>query len=355
MSNSEIKNLSVTGMYVHTYDDVNGDNTGGVYWDGGSNNSIHDCTFSNEKFGAFFVYPGGATSSNISMYRNTVSNVSWGLVVGDGNASSTLTGTNSIHDNDISTFLPWDSTSAHDYYHHDGIFVFAGGAGSTAGGVQVYNNYIHGDCGTTGTAGVYLSGQSGLVNSALVFNNVIHPSANFWNDGLVYFFFAPHTGFYTNTLIGQSSSDSNSGMDIQGSSPANIRDNIFMNMAQAIYFADGSVTLDASDHNDYFGDGELVQIHAGANYNTLTGWQAVSGSYDAASSSGNPNLTSGNVPNAGSPVIGLGANLSSLSIGALDVDKAGTARPGTGTWDAGAYQHASGGSGIPDRSQRIMN
>ena len=52
----------------------------------------------------------------------------------------------------------------------------------------------------------------------------------------------------------------------------------------------------------------------------------------------NINATTG-MPNPGSAVIGVGANLTALGVATLDADKAGTPRPsGTSPWDAGAYE-----------------
>jgi hypothetical protein len=60
---------------------------------------------------------------------------------------------------------------------------------------------------------------------------------------------------------------------------------------------------------------------------------------DQASTTGG--LNSSGVPQAGSPVIGAGTNLTNLGITALDSDLAGNARPSTGAWDIGAYEYSA--------------
>src|SRR4029077_14964698 len=52
-------------------------------------------------------------------------------------------------------------------------------------------------------------------------------------------------------------------------------------------------------------------------------------------------------PQSGSPVIAAGANLTSLGIANLDVDKADVLRNPTGPWDAGAYQFCTGNACTP--------
>ena len=54
-----------------------------------------------------------------------------------------------------------------------------------------------------------------------------------------------------------------------------------------------------------------------------------------------PKLNADGTPQTGSPVIGLGANLTSLGLAGLLTDKAGHARPSSGTWDVGAYQYTT--------------
>ncbi len=74
-------------------------------------------------------------------------------------------------------------------------------------------------------------------------------------------------------------------------------------------------------------------------YGTVASWAAGCGC-DAGTKATNPNLNANMTLGAGSSAIGLGDNLSSLGIAALNSDKNGVAR-GAGAWDAGAYQFSA--------------
>ena len=71
---------------------------------------------------------------------------------------------------------------------------------------------------------------------------------------------------------------------------------------------------------------------------SVSTWQSATGQ-DAAPSAyvANANLSPAGVPQAGSPVIGVGANLTSLSILTLNKDIIGNPRLPVGAWTVGAY------------------
>lgn len=82
-----------------------------------------------------------------------------------------------------------------------------------------------------------------------------------------------------------------------------------------------------------------VGIGSGPSY-TLAAWQGLG--FDTHSATGDPKLDANYKPQTGSTAIGAARNLTSLSIAALNSDKAGVVRPGgTTMWDAGAYEYVA--------------
>jgi hypothetical protein len=97
-----------------------------------------------------------------------------------------------------------------------------------------------------------------------------------------------------------------------------------------------------TDHN--LGGSGNTFAWGNSQFSTFTEWKSKCGcdsnSFFGTLSKININATTG-MPNAGSAVIGVGANLTALGIATLDADKAGSPRPsGSSAWDAGAYQFA---------------
>ena len=89
---------------------------------------------------------------------------------------------------------------------------------------------------------------------------------------------------------------------------------------------------------------------------SFAAWQSYT-NQDASPSAyvANADLSSAGVPQSGSPAIGVGANLTSLSlgsllnglIGTLDTDILGNPRPVIGPWVAGAYANSGTGPQPP--------
>ena len=98
------------------------------------------------------------------------------------------------------------------------------------------------------------------------------------------------------------------------------------------------------DHNVY-GDGGTSAWIYDANYLTFTArmfhrWRSLAAGDENSRMVASARLSDVGVPLPGSPVVGVGANLSSFCHGALRALCAGitgTPRPASGPWDAGAY------------------
>jgi len=341
----EIRNLTILKIYVHTGGSSDFmDATYGVYGSNtvNANILIHHNTISDAGKTINLVYPSNQTSSNFRIYNNTLSRACWAIGIGDGNTNAILNGLK-IHDNDISDGYAWWDTG--DYCHLNGMHIFAAASGSTINNAEVYNNYHHGDWGgaTYGrghqTSAIRLAGLPGTMPGALVYNNVVTQPIAGDCPANGYIVFAPSGSggaVYNNTIVGGAGP---CGYGIQigfNTTNVTVKNNIVANVGRWIHVDTGS--LAASDNNLFY-NSAWGFFYLGTAYTTLATWQAAG--WDANSVVGNPNLNSTYHPLAGSTAIGLGANLTSLGIAALDFDKADVTRPGSGPWDAGAYQHSS--------------
>lgn len=351
VSNGEVKNLTISNIYVHTDPtDESGQNTYGVDWVDGNGISIDNNTIHDGKWCIYSAYHAAGTTSNINIFANTVYHCDHGAVIGDGDPGSTLQGTNAIYNNTIYDPANWDD-NANDN-HHDGIHLWAvNGSGSVGNNVALYDNYIYGSWGTHMNSLIYIEGNwvsTGAFNNLLVVNNGCTGGAGLLaiaGQGLG----GSKEYLYNNTVVGDSTQYC-SLISIQGGvQNAVAENNIAMTGAAAFYSTD-DITV-SLDHNLYYNWGGSGWTIGGKVYSTFSSYQSGSGQ-DAHGAASNPNLSSAYTLVAGSPAIGLGANLTSLGMTALDVDKAGVGRASSGSctsgvsgcWDAGAYQYAAANS-----------
>src|SRR5208282_5826388 len=112
----------------------------------------------------------------------------------------------------------------------------------------------------------------------------------------------------------------------------------------AIY-VEGSVAV--ANNNDYSGLSANTTFFDGSWYHGLSAWQSGTG-LDSQSSAGNADLSSNYHLSAGSAAIGLGGNLTSLNITALDSDQSGAPRSSSGAWDAGAFVYSGSQASQPN-------
>jgi hypothetical protein len=219
--------------------------------------------------------------------------------------------------------------------------------------LQVYNNYFHGTTGQTTTAQIFIESPGGPPSGTLnnitgaVFNNLLvqTEAGSGWNNGFIGVSNVSSTSHitlavYNNTFYSSDVAGQAIGVLFTAARTAiTLKNNIFRN-ARVGYGAGGSFT---TDYNMYY--------MASFNWDGAEGgpdpfipWK-VDCSCDAHSQSGNDPLLDVTtfIPQAGSPVIGFGTNLTGLGIAALNVDKAGNPRPSIGAWDVGAYQYVKVG------------
>jgi hypothetical protein len=331
-SNVEIRNLTCQNIYARTANtDHNmggGPSTNNCIFSTGSNISIHDNILHDAGWTVWYAMPSGS-ASNFSMYNNNIYNTDHGVGFGEGSASGkTFSGVN-IYNNHFHDPVNWDDGVAQgssqcyiagendcDWYHHDGIHMFAiCGDGTwcsqtTISNVNLYDNLFDGDWGTGISSLVFMEGLQYNLN---FFNNVaVMKSGVYANNGL-FNIGASTIQVFNNSTLGNYTSAGRC-LVLRGQGGANLaRNNV----------ASGCLS------------GYMLQVESGS----ITNDHNVSGTLAALG------LNSLGIPTSNSSiVVGAALNLSSLGITGLDSDKNGAARPTSGAWDAGAYNLAGSGS-----------
>jgi len=353
-ANCVIKNLHVDNLYVHIPgtsssqqgEDGPGPNgtATGMACDACSNFIIGPGNEAHDDFVGIEFNWLNISATNGEIYGNTVSRNNWGIL-----AAGISGGVNGlkIHDNDISDAFPWDDWA--DGNHHNGIFVFEVGPGSTISNLLQYNNYVHGDMGDICTAGlnhatafIFNDYNGGTWVAPLLFNNVLvntNPNCGPANGMLTVVSTSGSGGIYNNTFTGR-------GAAINVTGTLVIKNNIFSIVDLGISNLNG--TIAASDYNLFYGltganqapSAVMVDHNSSIKfYNDIPQWISSSG-FDTHASTANPNLTPSFQIGSGSGAV-TGTNLSSLGIAALNVDRAGNPRPASGSWNQGAYQGGS--------------
>lgn len=318
----EIANLGGYNMFVQRQADTHYAQHGTAFQIGGSDDHISYTDVSQAYTGIEIDYNAGA--ANIEMDHNSAHNVNF-AIVGSPFGNNTHANGYLIHDNEAYDWQNWDDVAGN-CCHHNGVILPTQGSNTDnvgIDGLQIYNNYWHGDSGAFMTAHIFLDCEEVgdyCFPGSLFFNN-IHvagaggnsPANGFMSIGsgnnLVY-----TIGVYNNTFMYTSQLG---GRCIQGSGAAwTFKNNTFLNCGQVYYTQTDSSQLVASDYNNfwiptsgaapmtYFGpDGSTNQTFAG--YKMATG-------FDAHSTNVTPNYNTTNfVPNSGSPLISAGLNVSS--------------------------------------------
>lgn len=300
-----------------------------------ANNTIHDAGN-----GIQIPYPASGTMSSITLTGNTIYHTVAGILVIQWSCSGTVNGL-IINANNIYDGYNWADPD--DNNHLDGIMLSvsngcSGGTNTnTISAPVVSNNFIHGNFGTRGhmTAYLFLSSDSGgTIPNALVYNNVFDQSIVYGADGGIYSQGgATNLQIYNNTFY---VSPNGAGYAMHWDSGVSGTFKFQNNIVQGTdyYLSNPSNSVTASEYNLYYGGSDYFQ-YGSTKYN-FSGWQGLG--FDAHAQNGSSaNLNSSYVPNAGSPAIGHGVNLTSLGITGLNSDAAGNSRPATGAWDIGAY------------------
>lgn len=362
--NVEIRNLTIANLYVHSSTaDSAVDQTGvNCISFSGSNVLIHDnimhdagwCLYENSSAG----------DGNVSIYNNTIYNIDhgWALAPSGHTASS---GPFSFYSNTVYGYSVWDTQS--NDYHHDGIHCYTsqtGGVGQHITALNIYNNLFKGPVGANVTGHIFLeggntSGSTPCMDSTshgYVYNNVFLADG-YMNDGLVGLY-AGNLAVYNNTIVGKDSTGGvcyGSGSDV---SSVVFKNNVVSSCNQLVSIQSPFTP----DYNIYASGGSNSFVCNGnfSNPSQLSNWQSCTGGDSHSSYNASAGLSSTGVPQAGSPVIGAGTNLTSLGITALDWDttdgnsSAPVQRPATGPWDVSAYLFGGAAVGAPNAPTSLI-
>lgn len=345
-----IQQLTIRGIYANQgsnsgASDAAGQGSNDIYVAGDNTSiSIHDNTLVAARAG---ISVGLAkTFTGLYIYNNNIFDHCWGIKVGEG--SGGFSGSDfQIHNNTITNWTNWQYPS--NTYHTDGIIVYVMAGSSLS--PQIYNNYIYGNLGSgSPTAFIfctYGTAPPGTVCS--IYNNVLISSgltAIWLKNG------QPGNQVYNNTIVGPGASGGIAVRLETSTTAMSFKNNLVSNWQRAIgSYTDLAAQIKASDHNVFHNTHQyLFTYNDGRGYHTWTQWQALG--FDAHSSTTDPRLGSNYQLQSGSSAVGLGANLSSLGLPALNMDKlgvvraaAGACKPGVaGCWDSGALQASSGRS-----------
>ena len=338
-SNCEFRNLNIGPIYTKSsggnepVGDIRGIQTLPSSGNGTwliHNNIIHDTS------SAIVYVPNGSNDNGFQAYNNVTYNINSSVDISNNN-NGTLTAA-SIHDNHFGATGNWDNSGCPD--HHNSLHAFA--YTTTNSGIDYYNNLIDGDWGNCPTSGLFIEGNGSVNQNVRVFNNLWLMTYQQENNGIVSITAGGYVRFYNNTVIGANSSDTCVGVTGNAGATVYIENNIISNCTTL--FAPSSLTGYTTVDNNIYGGNNTnpwTDQSIPAWYPTLALWQAhckcdTHSSYGASASW--VKVNSGGTLEAGSPAIAEGADLTSLSIPALDSDIAGIGRPGgSSPWDAGAY------------------
>jgi hypothetical protein len=350
-SNFTVKNLHISNLYIRTQNTNDSVDTSAISMEGSNSIASHN-TIDHTRVGIILAY---GKSSNLDISFNTSTFTEVAVIISDLYGGASLTGAK-VHDNDWGggAYL-WDSPS--NEWHHNGIHAWSvhpGTVGFT--GLQVYNNYMHGVWGSdtayakaTGgsshiTAGIYLETVG---DGPQVFNNVIQllGPLNQGQNGSIFCKTSDTPAescrnaiIVNNTIIGNNSGGSCTEISSTG---AIFKNNVCSGISYGLYTPYGETTSTVTANNNAYSQA----VNWGV-YDNWAGWQ--SHGQDLNSKLTNLNLNASSfLPNTGSPVIGLGANLTSLGITALDADILGMSRPSVGPWDSGAYVYGGSQVAVP--------
>jgi hypothetical protein len=357
-----IENIEIGPLYVHVSGGSFSSQTGVnsvQYAGGGGSFSVHDSYIHDAGFA--LSQQCTANDTTVTLYNNDEGNNDHDVALGcyySDVVSAVFVYGNHFHD-----FGNWDCPNT--ACHHDAVHAFNGGPpyGSISA-LYVYNNFFE-----PGTAGLgtgfntYIFPESAAggtpwtqSGTMYVFNNVAiindaHAAAELstGTSSLV----ANNTTLGSDTNTGDIAWNGNTmtGMVFQNNAENSLGYFMQWNMAWQV----ASPASTSVNYNAYGACNGLNCWNWDQTANTSPGpdidistfatWQsqcACDG--NSTYTSGGLNLTATGVPNAGSPVIKAGTNLTSLCSGnlvPLCSDITGAARPSSGPWDIGAYTSAA--------------
>ena len=305
---------------------------------GGANFKIHDFVAHDCSWCLLQNY---SADTQASIYNMNIYNMDHGLACAGGafTLASLVVNNNHFHD-----MANWDTGPVLDAYHHDGIHCFNGSGGKIQN-AHIYNNVFDGDQGFNVSSWMFLEGGwTDSSGTAYIFNNLVIGTNDIaigqlsLADGANYL-------IVNNTCIAAILGNGGACFLIDAITGMTFENNIAQSTNQALdgYFSTSFTTIDYNAYANLAGGNPYWQFNMGAiQSKVIASWQSMcscdSNSIYQAYPNPWANLSSQGVPSAGFAGIGLGVNLTSLGITALNSDLAGAARPSSGAWTIGAYQ-----------------
>jgi parallel beta-helix repeat protein len=336
-----VENLTVANICQHTSSSdltgcvIGGNGDGGISFNGTTNVTVQNNTVHDSKNCIFFE-PAAGTAAILAS-GNTAYHCNWGIAVGVATTSGVVTGIQ-LSNNNVYDAYNWDTTT--DYFHNDGIFVFNSPGASGITGVIINNNYVHGNFGADNTSFIYVHQEGGSIAGTIFYNNIIiNGPTHYPGDPFIWENSTPGPSYYYNNTIFGNGGGYGIGTNYQATLVNNVisgvRDFIWVNTVTTADYNQYMNLIPSGCHGWSYGGGPC------SGQSTFAAWQTACscdshGAYNSANT-----INANGTPQAGSPVIRAGTNLTSLSIAALDSDYAGRARPPTGAWDIGAYEAPS--------------
>jgi hypothetical protein len=369
-NNCTVENLTIANIYIalKNYSNPLGGSAtqmNAIYMTGSnwtlSGNTIHDC-------GWCIYIPYGPGDTNYQLSSNDIYNWDHAIMFAAPGAISCAAPCLLLHDNQIHDNINWETSGC--VYHLDGLHTF-GTSGSSMDGVYIYNNYFFGSLSGGCSSGfIFIEGGGSSTPSNLknlyFWNNVgdateaDSANANGW-FGL--FSASASMTVVNNTLLYNNTNDMTECYAIGGATGGNVvnnltfENNVVNGCNLAIYIPEltGTTTIDQNFYGDACSFSNNCFVWKGTFEGKLSAWRSACNcdSLSLVSTFLGALLNSDGSPQAGSPVIGVGNNLSSMATGNLaslknDTSKGNTrtpiARPQTGPWDIGAYLYSIGGT-----------
>lgn len=323
----EVRNLKITNMYVRTARSSDTCDCGvGVQHNSSTppqDVSIHNNTIANARNAIMVNYQGTVTGP-VQIYSNVISGSANCIMIGDRTSGSTLSGL-AIHDNQFSGGVEWDSAA--DTFHVEHVHLWAVQGSSQVTNALYYNNTHTGDCGAHCTAFLFVEGN---ITGITVFNSIFAPKVNASTNAELTFKGGANAMTAYNNVVDCGGINGNGVQFEVNISTGTFKNNVVMNCGNVGIDDVGVGTMNA-DYNIFYNNGRIT-----SSCSTLSCWR--SAGHDAHGMTSNPNLDANYKPTSSSPVLNAAVNLSSVGILALNKDKAGVARPATGSWDIGGYE-----------------
>lgn len=367
-NNCTVKNLTIANIYVaikNYSNPLGGPATqmNAIYMTGSNwtltGNTIHDC-------GWCIYIPYGSGDTNYQLSSNNIYNWDHGIMFAAPGAISCTAPCLLLHDNQIHDNINWETSGC--VYHLDGLHTF-GTAGSSMDGVYIYNNYFYGAlAGGCSSGFIFIEGGGSSTPSnaknVYFWNNVgdatgaDSANANGW-FGL---FSASNSMLVANnTVLYNNANDMTQCYAIGGTSGGNVVNNLTFennvvngcNMAIYVPELTGTTTIDYNFYGDACSNSNNCLVWKGTFEGKFSAWQPACNcdSHSLTSTYSGALLNPDGSPQAGSPVIGAGIDLTSIATGNLaslqnDTSKGNTRtplpRPQNGPWDIGAYLYNNG-------------